>query len=68
MTKRENMKELILKEIDEDMTPEEFRANELAMKAFGLLPRQLQSQGGISPRSTPRRSPPFTIPRPRRCT
>jgi hypothetical protein len=32
------MKELILKEIDEDMTPEEFRANELAMKAFGLLP------------------------------
>src|SRR5262249_33618037 len=28
----------ILKEIDEDMTPQEFRANELAMKAFGLLP------------------------------
>ena len=39
MTKREDMKALILKEIDEDMTPEEFRANELAMKAFGLLPR-----------------------------
>ena len=39
ITKRENMKALILKEIDEDMTPEEFRANELAMKAFGLLPR-----------------------------
>ncbi len=39
VTKRENMKALILKEIDEDMTPEEFRANELAMKAFGLLPR-----------------------------
>ena len=39
MTKRENMKALILKEIDEDMTPEEFRANELAMKAFGLIPR-----------------------------
>src|SRR5262249_51563859 len=38
VTKRENMKELILKEIDEDMTPQEFRANELAMKAFGLLP------------------------------
>ena len=32
------MKELILKEIDEDMTPQEFRANELAFKAFGLLP------------------------------
>ena len=39
VTKRENMKALILKEIDEDMTPAEFRANELAMKAFGLLPR-----------------------------
>jgi len=39
VTKRENMKALILKEIDEDMTPQEFRANELAMKAFGLLPR-----------------------------
>lgn len=39
VTKRENMKALILKEIDEDMSPEEFRANELAMKAFGLLPR-----------------------------
>jgi hypothetical protein len=38
VTKRENMKELILKEIDEDMTPQEFRANELAMKALGLLP------------------------------
>ena len=38
VTKRENMKDLILKEIDEDMTPQEFRANELAMKALGLLP------------------------------
>ncbi len=38
VTKRENMKDLILKEIDEDMTPQEFRTNELAMKAFGLLP------------------------------
>ena len=38
VTKRENMKEMILKEIDEDMTPQEFRANELAMKVFGLLP------------------------------
>jgi hypothetical protein len=38
VTKRENMKELILKEIDEDTTPQEFRANELALKAFGLLP------------------------------
>ena len=39
VTKRENMKALILKEIDLDMTPAEFRANELAMKVFGLLPR-----------------------------
>ena len=38
VTKRENMRALILKEIDEDTTPQEFRANELAMKAFGLLP------------------------------
>jgi hypothetical protein len=28
----------MLKEIEEDETPEEFRADELAMKAFGLLP------------------------------
>jgi hypothetical protein len=38
VTKRENMKAMILKEIDEDMTPAEFHANEVAMKAFGLLP------------------------------
>ncbi len=38
VTKREKMKEMILKDIDEDMTPQEFRANELAMKVFGLLP------------------------------
>jgi hypothetical protein len=39
VTKRENLKEMLIKELDEDMTPEEFRANETAMKAFGLLPR-----------------------------
>ncbi len=39
VTKRKDMKALILKEIDEDMTPEEFRTNDLALKAFGLLPR-----------------------------
>jgi hypothetical protein len=38
VTKRVDMKKMILKEIDEDTTPEEFRANELALKAFGLLP------------------------------
>jgi hypothetical protein len=40
VTKRKDMKALILKEFDEDMTPEEFRTNELALKAFGLLPRK----------------------------
>jgi hypothetical protein len=39
VTKREDLKALIKKEIEEDMTPAEFRANELAMKVFGLLPR-----------------------------
>ncbi len=39
VTKRENLKALLLKELEEDQTPEEFRANEMAMKAFGLLPR-----------------------------
>ncbi|MGC8641771.1 MAG: hypothetical protein ACP5XB_18035 [Isosphaeraceae bacterium] len=41
ITKREAMKEMLLKEFDEDMTPEEFRLSELAMKAFGLVPRNL---------------------------
>jgi hypothetical protein len=40
ITKRKDMKALMLKEIDEDMTPAEFRTNELAFKAFGLLPRK----------------------------
>jgi len=48
VTKRENMKALILKEIDEDMTPEEFRANELALKAFGLLPRDFNLRETIA--------------------
>jgi hypothetical protein len=41
VTRREQLKELLLKEIDQDLTPEEFRANELAMKAFGLIPPSL---------------------------
>ncbi|MFI5457176.1 MAG: hypothetical protein ACHRXM_17155 [Isosphaerales bacterium] len=48
VTKRENMKALILKEIDEDMTPQEFRANELAMKAFGLLPRDFNLREALA--------------------
>ena len=38
VTKRENLKEMLLKDFDEDMTPAEFEANEKAMKAFGLIP------------------------------
>src|SRR3954451_14282482 len=41
VTKREAMKAMLLKEFDEDMTPAEFRANEMSMKAFGLVPRTL---------------------------
>ncbi|MFO0892212.1 MAG: hypothetical protein U0790_24125 [Isosphaeraceae bacterium] len=38
VTRREEMKAMLLKEFDEDMTPAEFHANEAAMKAFGLVP------------------------------
>jgi hypothetical protein len=38
VTARESLQALLVKEIDEEMTPEEFRANELGMKALGLLP------------------------------
>lgn len=41
VTKREAMKEVLLKEIDLDMSPEEFRTSELGMKALGFLPRDL---------------------------
>ena len=38
VTEREKLQEVLIKEIDEEMTPGEFRANELGMKALGLLP------------------------------
>src|SRR5207342_3926233 len=38
----------ILKELDEDMTPAEFRANEMAMKAFGLLPRDFNLKEALA--------------------
>lgn len=38
VTAREALKDVLLKEIDEDSTPEEFRADELGMKALGFLP------------------------------
>jgi hypothetical protein len=39
VTPREDLRTLLVKEIDEEMTPAEFRADELGMKALGLLPR-----------------------------
>jgi hypothetical protein len=41
VTPRENLKALLVKEIDSEMTPAEFRANELGMKALGLLPHDI---------------------------
>jgi hypothetical protein len=41
VTRRDQMKAMLLKEFDEDMTPEEFHANEAAMKAFGLVPASM---------------------------
>jgi hypothetical protein len=48
VTKRENLKALILKEIEEEMTPEEFRANEMALKAFGLIPRDFKLKEALA--------------------
>jgi hypothetical protein len=41
VTAREDMKAMLIKEIDAEMTPAEFRANELGMKVLGLLPPDL---------------------------
>jgi hypothetical protein len=41
VTAREDLKAVLVKEIDEEMTPGEFRANELGMKALGLLPQDV---------------------------
>jgi hypothetical protein len=48
VTKRENLKTLLLKELEEDLTAEEFRANEMAMKAFGLLPRDFNLKEALA--------------------
>jgi hypothetical protein len=37
VTKRESLKQMLLKEFDEDMTPAEFEANEKALRAFGMV-------------------------------
>jgi len=39
VTARKDMSSLLKKEIDTELTPAEFRANELGMKVLGLLPR-----------------------------
>ncbi len=41
VTAREDLRALLVKEIDEEMSPAEFHANELGMKALGLLPRDI---------------------------
>jgi len=40
VTAREDLQALLVKEIDQEMTPAEFRANELGLKALGLLPAE----------------------------
>src|SRR5262245_7701938 len=40
VTAREDMSAMLVKEIDAEMTPAEFHANELGMKALGLLPQE----------------------------
>ena len=41
VTRREDLKAVLLKELDEDMTPAEFRTGELGFKALGLIDRDL---------------------------
>jgi hypothetical protein len=41
VTNREDMKAVLLKEIDEEMTPAEFRTGELGMKVLGFIPREM---------------------------
>ncbi len=41
VTNREDLKALLLKEIDEEITPAEFRTNELGMKVLGFIPREI---------------------------
>ncbi len=41
VTAREDLQAFLIKEIDSDMTPEQFRANELGMKALGFIPKSM---------------------------
>ncbi|WP_435005994.1 hypothetical protein P12x_003694 [Tundrisphaera lichenicola] len=41
VTNREDLRAFLIREIDEDMTPAEFKTGELGYKALGLIPRDL---------------------------
>jgi len=41
VTNREDLKAFLIKEIDEEMTPAEFKTGELGFKALGFIPRDL---------------------------
>ncbi|MEO6810992.1 MAG: hypothetical protein ABI353_17920, partial [Isosphaeraceae bacterium] len=40
VTAREDLRDFLVKELDEDQTPAEFHGDEVGMKALGFLPRQ----------------------------
>lgn len=41
VTARGDMKAMLLKELDEEMTPDQFKGMEIGLKAFGLIPRDM---------------------------
>lgn len=41
VTNRDDLKAFLIKEIDEEMTPAQFRTGELGMKALGFIPREM---------------------------
>ena len=47
VTNRQDLQALLLKELDEDQTPAEFRTGELAFKVMGLIPRDLDWKAAI---------------------
>ncbi len=42
VTAREELKNVLIKEIDDEMTPGEFRAGEMGMKALGFFPKEFK--------------------------
>jgi hypothetical protein len=41
VTKREDLKAFLLKEIDEEITPREFKTSEMGLKVLGFIPRDI---------------------------